>query len=267
MLRRTRLFRLIDDPGAWCRGILTHAKDELLLTDWKDQAFQPYDGCELRWEPADGFVKNFQLRGEQRRIFGQFAMRFGKQQYDGADYKWCPALIDTGAKGIYLCQRTLSDLGVKDVAGSIACPHGPTVRIGNMDFPHVQTTEAQGDSAAGAKLDGDLNILGMDFLGEEVLAAIRNIVERRIGHPTPVEVIVTDGAPTNPITFGIAPSKPVVWALKQAIKQELERNGLGPVNAFAMTIKTPDGTKMGAEDQLHAGKTYVFVDTQVESKR
>ena len=248
MLRRTLLRRLIDDPGVWCRGILTHAPDELLLVDWKQPEFNAYEGCNVPWQPSDGYVKNFCFKGPQLRIFGHFAMR-----YRDNPFMWQPALIDTGAKGIYLCQRTLHSLGVKHLAGSTESPIGPTIRIGGAEFSHVQTTEDQGDTATGVKLDGHLNILGLDFLGEAILDATLAVVQKRIGHPVPfTELIVTDGA----VAFPVTPSKPTVMHLKQAIKAELGTDFTG--SPARIIIKHPNGTKMGDEDRIDASVKYVF---------
>ena len=55
-------------------------------------------------------------------------------------------------------------------------------------------------------------------------------------------------------TFGVKPEHPVVWSLKQAIK-EYKMLAIDPTR---ITIKSFDGKVLGDKDPLHAGVEYQF---------
>ena len=231
--------------GARTRGMLP-LKDALLLSDWKDELyFNAYENCEQEWTADQGYVRYFQLRGQQKRLYGQFAAKSIKP---GSRYKWMPAIIDTGARGIYLCNKTLKSLGIDPCHASASAL---TVKIGEVAFPDVRVTEEQGQTTDGSNLSGDVNILGIDFLGEGLVVKVHEVIKLRIGDPTLLsKVMVTDGK----VSFMVAPEMPKVFALKKAIVEYM-RYDLAP----PLAIKSPDGTVLGDEDDLSPGMKYTFV--------
>lgn len=239
MFRRTLTKCLIDDPGAWSRGML-HLKDELLLTDWKSEAFDAYSGCDEQWSVDQGYLRFFQLKGAQKRLYGQFAMKAPKAK----TYRWQPAILDTGASGVYLCQRTLASLAIDPLK---VLPI--TVMIGKHTVSDVRITEDQGKTTDGSDLSGDVNILGMQFLGEGLVETMEKLVHQRIGHPSSTIEVVVRG---QGLTFAVTPKHPFAWSLKQAIQPTWR-----PVEAAKIIIKSPDG-KMLNEEPLQAGVDYVF---------
>ena len=252
MLRRTALRRLIDDPNAWCRGILTQVKDELLLCDWKEPDFEPYSGCNEPWNPADGYVRRFQIKGRQNRLYGQFAMKFRT-----GPFLWQPAIIDTGARGIYLCRRTLTTLGV-DMK-----KHAPLIiSIGDRQFPSVLVTEEQDKSVDGTSLDGDVNILGMDFLGDGILPKVLDVVQERIGHPRPTSAVWVQqrdrsGQPVGS-AFKVSPAVNDVDALKKAILPTATPLEQSRINIYAPGETTPADPDL-ALSETDAKKPFFFV--------
>lgn len=216
MLRRTPVRCLIDDPGAWARGLLS-MKDELLLTDWNEQGFQAYQDCEMPWNPSEGFIRRFSMKGPQDRLYGQFAMKIHNRT---PTYVWQPAIVDTGARATYLCKRTLATLGIDRARLDKGYDKDFNVMIGTKTMKAV-ITEDQATAVDGSLLDGDLNILGMSLLGAGVLQAIRQCLENEIGHPhttvTWVQLVLDNTA--GP-AFMVTPTIHNIDGLKKAVKAE-----------------------------------------------
>jgi hypothetical protein len=110
---------------------------------------------------------------------------------------------------------------------------------------------SSGKSTAGSDLSGDVNILGMQFLGEGLVQTMEKLVHERIGHPSSTPEVIVTGQGS---TFGVIPKHPVVWSLKDAIKEY----GMWHIPAFKIKIKSPDGEVLGDEDVLQAGVKYQF---------
>ena len=221
---------LLDTPHAWCAGIMK-LDDELLLTDWKSPSFEPYAGCDDMWEANDGYMRMFGKRGDQNRIFGQFAMKYREK----GSYRWVPAIVDTGARGMYLCRKSLKELGVPLGTNTLA-PNGYTIMVGKLQCAGVTMIEEQGVTASGHGLDGDINIIGMEILGSECVEAIRKVLEAKIGHPIPaviptcwVQLVDSPESATNTSTataFKVSPTANDIDGLKKAVQAKRAKAGV-----------------------------------------